>query len=292
MRPIILKLLKQETVTQGEWQDLFYAVHLVCMWDEIGAPKLRDALKQDIMNFIQQAQQRVLQHHEEQALLKSYITEWRKFFTQCNYLPTPFRQLESSLAGKANMTTQKRNQSDESIIRKLMLDSWNQSIFNDIKKRLQDSAMGLVRAERKGQAFDSQLVIGVRESYVNLCSNPADKLQIYRENFEAAYIEATEEYYWIKSPEYLQLYGVEEYMKFADNKLREEELRAKKYLEPNSTSVQLLIDCCVKVLVATFKVPILAECSRMINSHQTESMFYILFNFNNLLIYFYSFFVF
>lgn len=49
----------------------------------------------------------------------------------------------------------------------LMLDSWNQSIFNDIKQRLQDAAMRLVRAERNGEAFDSQLVIGVRESYGN-----------------------------------------------------------------------------------------------------------------------------
>lgn len=46
-----------------------------------------------------------------------------------------------------------------------MLDSWNQSIFNDIKQRLQDSAMKLVYLERNGEAFDSQLVIGVRESY-------------------------------------------------------------------------------------------------------------------------------
>ena len=46
-----------------------------------------------------------------------------------------------------------------------MLDSWNQSIFSNIKHRLQDSAMKLVHAERNGEAFDSQLVIGVRESY-------------------------------------------------------------------------------------------------------------------------------
>lgn len=46
-----------------------------------------------------------------------------------------------------------------------MLDSWNQSIFNEIKDRLQNAAMRLVGAERNGEAFDSQLVIGVRESY-------------------------------------------------------------------------------------------------------------------------------
>lgn len=47
----------------------------------------------------------------------------------------------------------------------LMLDTWNESIFSNIKNRLQDSAMKLVHAERLGEAFDSQLVIGVRESY-------------------------------------------------------------------------------------------------------------------------------
>ena len=49
-----------------------------------------------------------------------------------------------------------------------MLDSWNSSIFSNIKNRLQDSAMKLVHAERNGEAFDSQLVIGVRESYGKL----------------------------------------------------------------------------------------------------------------------------
>ena len=50
-----------------------------------------------------------------------------------------------------------------------------QSIFSNIKERLQNSAMKLVHNERNGEAFDSQLVIGVRESYVNLSSNPQGK---------------------------------------------------------------------------------------------------------------------
>lgn len=49
--------------------------------------------------------------------------------------------------------------------------------------------MKLIHAERNGDAFDSQLVIGVRESYVNLCSDIADKLEIYRDNFEASYLQ-------------------------------------------------------------------------------------------------------
>lgn len=67
------------------------------------------------------------------------------------------------------------------------------------------------------------------------------------------------------------MHGVESYMRYADLKLREEELRAQKYLEPNSASIQRLTDCCVKVLVATFKPAILAECPQMIQHHQTDS---------------------
>lgn len=67
------------------------------------------------------------------------------------------------------------------------------------------------------------------------------------------------------------MYGVEKYMRYAETKLKEEELRAQKYLEPNSASVQLLMEECVKVLVANFKTAILAECPRMIQQHQTES---------------------
>nr|CAI5824989.1 unnamed protein product [Callosobruchus analis] len=276
MEPIVLKLLKQEPVSPSEWQELFYDVHLVCLWDEKGPAKLRDHLHKDIVQFIKQAQARVLMHRQEEALLKAYITEWRKFFTQCNYLPTPFRQLESSLQGKSttNCSTVQNNSgkkgpTEESIVRKLMLDSWNESIFSDIKHRLQDSAMKLVMAERNGEAFDSQLVIGVRESYVNLCSNTEDRLQIYRENFEAAYIQSTDLFYRLKAPEQLATNGVQAYMRYADAKLREEEARAQRYLEAGSNSV---IQCCVKVLVGNALPVLLAECAPLIKAGETERL--------------------
>lgn len=92
-----MKLLKQESVTQSEWQELFYGVHLVSLWDDKGPAKIHDSLQEDIVAFIKQAQNRVLAHRDDQSLLKAYIIEWRKFFTQSNYLPLPFWQLESGL---------------------------------------------------------------------------------------------------------------------------------------------------------------------------------------------------
>ncbi|XP_067278972.1 cullin-5 isoform X2 [Pseudorasbora parva] len=298
MRPIVLKLLRQESVTKQQWFDLFSDVHAVCLWDDKGPAKIHQALKEDILDFIKQAQavctvyhfctfnKRVLSHQDDTALLKAYIVEWRKFFTQCDILPKPFCKLEITLLG--NQGSNKKSSVEDSIVRKLMLDTWNESIFCNIKNRLQDSAMKLVHAERLGEAFDSQLVIGVRESYVNLCSNADDKLQIYRENFEKAYLDSTERFYKTQAPAYLQQNGVQNYMKYADGKLREEEKRALRYLETRRecNSVQavsvsrskkapkqdpVLMECCVNALVTSFKETILAECPGMIKRNETES---------------------
>ncbi|KZR98265.1 Cullin-5, partial [Daphnia magna] len=234
--------------------------------------KMYKALQDDILEFIKQAQTRVLTHEEDQSLLRAYISEWRKFFTQCSYLPMPFFQLETALQGKTHNAVHKKPQqnTDDSLVRKLMLDSWNLIIFSNIKNRLQDSAMKLVHAERNGEAFDSQLVIGVRESYVNLCSNSEDKLTIYMENFEKAYIDSTEAFYKLKAPQYLEINGVQNYMRYAECKLREEEQRANKYLE--TCSIATLNGCCVNVLVTAFKETILAECSSMIKQDETQKL--------------------
>lgn len=113
------------------------------------------------------------------------------------------------------------------------------------------------------------LLLGVRESYVNLCSNTGDRLQIYRENFEAAYIESTEMFYRLKAPEQLQANGVQAYMRYADSKLKEEESRAQRYLEAGSNSV---IQCCVKVLVSDNLSVLLAECIPLIKAGETERL--------------------
>ena len=62
----------------------------------------------------------MLKHEEDSALLKAYIAEWSKFFTQCNYLPKPFGQLETTLTNKGYSSVQKKNQAEDSIVRKVI----------------------------------------------------------------------------------------------------------------------------------------------------------------------------
>ena len=128
----------------------------------------------------------ILKHEDDEALLRTYINVWSKFLDQSNYLPHPFSSMEintpsqkpcpaapnrTTTTGNSNVssnnssvgTLQKRTA--DSHVRKLMLDTWSKSIFSEIKYRLQNSAMKIIYSERIGEPFDSQLVIGVRESY-------------------------------------------------------------------------------------------------------------------------------
>lgn len=138
----------------------------------------------------------------------------------------------------------------------MMLDTWNNTIFQQINHKLQASAMKLVLDERSGTVIDSQLVIGVRESYVNLSTKSESKLSIYQENFEKAYLEHTEQFYRREASQYLTDHGVCEYMAWVKQKLNEESVRAHKYLETSqeSDSVKNLEKKCVEIMIMSFTV--------------------------------------
>lgn len=76
-----------------------------------------------VVTWLLSVLQKVMAHQEDQALLKAYIAAWRKFFSQCNYLPMPFGQLEMTLMNKSSNSASKKAGSDESIVRKASLHS-------------------------------------------------------------------------------------------------------------------------------------------------------------------------
>uniref|UniRef100_A0A914X7H9 Cullin-5 n=1 Tax=Plectus sambesii TaxID=2011161 RepID=A0A914X7H9_9BILA len=154
----------------------------------------------------------------------------------------------------------------------MMLDKWNEIIFSGIKEKLQAAAMKLVAAERNGEAFDSQLVVGVRESYVSLSTDADEPLAIYKSHFERAYLDATEEFYKGRAAQVLEENGVQNYMQYADSKLREEDQRARRYLDTKSDSLEKLLNRCVSVLVVSFQEQVLAECPGLIKADEIDKL--------------------
>jgi len=281
IQPLITRLLKQENVQRKEWVDLFADIHSMCLWNEGCIPRIKEELELNILTFIRSVQEQILRHEDDEALLRTYINVWSKFLDQSNYLPYPFLSMEpsqtksnssSSSTSQGNASQQKKNTDNH--VRKLMLDTWSKSIFSEIKYRLQNSAMKIVYSERIGEPFDSQLVIGVRESYVNLCSDPEDKLKIYKENFEKAYLESEVEFYNKHAQQYIADHGIIQYLTFADAKLKEEDKRAHKYLETckESSSIDLHRNTCIEVLVSKYQDLMIAECKNLIQTNDIKNL--------------------
>lgn len=86
------------------------------------------------------------------------------------------------------------------------------------------------------------IIIGIHFLIVNLCSDNDDKLKIYKENFEKAYLESEVEYYSKNAQQYISENGIIKYLRYADAKIKEEEKRALKYLETSkeSNSIELV----------------------------------------------------
>ncbi|RNA29773.1 cullin-5 [Brachionus plicatilis] len=278
IQPILIKLLNQEPIKKYEWFNLFSDVHTMCLWDESCVPKLRKELETNIVDFICSIQDQIKRHEDDQALLRAYIGAWSKFLDQSNYLPHPFSSMEATNAkSNSSMNSLSQRKTPESHVRKLMLDAWYSSIFSLIKQRLQTGVMKIVYSERIGEPFDSQLVVGIRESFVYLSSDPDDRLRIYKDNFEKAYIDSMIEFYNKYALQFITENGIINYLTYADSKLKEEEKRAQKYLETGkgSNSLELHRQACIEVLISKYQELIYAECNNLINNNDIKNLKYM-----------------
>ena len=109
----------------------------------------------------------------------------------------------------------------------------------------------MIEAQRNGSQIDQTLVKQVVDSLVSLGldDNDLDKacMHVYREHFELPFLETTAAYYTKESEAFLATNSVSEYMKKAEERLKEEEDRVDRYL--NTTTRKELIAKCEDVLI-------------------------------------------
>ncbi|KAL7058155.1 hypothetical protein AAHC03_016658 [Spirometra sp. Aus1] len=191
-------------------------------------------------------------------------TEWQNIFSP----------LENFIVGKHHSAGPNKRKLQDSLVRKLMLDTWDLKIFKEIKQRLEDSAMKLIQDEREGTTIDSSLVIGVRESSVNLSTTSTTKVWNYVGNFETAYIESMEKFCRPRNAKFIAEHGIRKYLSYAQQKLSEEEARARVYLDsgPKFNSIERLMQACVRVFVIEYQDEILSEFPKLLREQDMEKL--------------------
>ena len=112
--------------------------------------------------------------------------------------------------------------------------------------KLSNAVLKMISQERNGEIVDQDLIKDVVDSFVSLGLDHADLdkecLDIYKEHFEAAFLSATESYYKTESEAFLSVHSVSEYLKKAEDRLREEENRVERYLH-HETRKDLVSKC-------------------------------------------------
>lgn len=118
-------------------------------------------------------------------------------------------------------------------------------------QKLAGAVLRLIERQRNGETIDQGLVKKVVDSFVSLGLDEGDinkvSYEVYKEHFEVPFLDATEKYYRKESETFLAENSVPDYLKKAEERLREEEDRVERYLNTNTRKG--LISKCEHVLI-------------------------------------------
>ena len=137
--------------------------------------------------------------------------------------------------------------------------------------KLTGAILRLIERQRNGQGIDQGLVKKVIDSFVSLGLDEDDlhrvHLDVYKTNFEIPFMGATEQHYKLKSETFLTENGISNYLKKAEEWLRDEEVRAERYL--NAETRKPLISSCVRILIGEH-IELMYEASQSFFAHDRD----------------------
>ncbi|OBZ68755.1 Cullin-1 [Grifola frondosa] len=187
---------------------------------------------------------------QDEALLRYYAGEWDRYTTGANYINRLFTYLNR------HWVKRERDEGRKAVypVYTLALVQWKSNFFLHVQSKHQKLAgaiLRLIERQRNGETIDQGLVKKVVDSFVSLGLDESDinkvSYEVYKEHFEVPFLEATEKYYRQESDAFLQENSVADYLKKAEERLREEEDRVERYLNTNTRKG--LIAKCEAVLI-------------------------------------------
>ncbi|KAK0188186.1 Cullin [Armillaria mellea] len=187
---------------------------------------------------------------QEDNLLRYYAVEWQRYTTGANYINRLFTYLNR------HWVKRERDEGRKTVypVYTLALVQWKNNLFVPIQQKnatLANALLHLIEQQRNGETIDQGLVKKVVDSFVSLGLDDMDPnkpcLDVYKDHFEAPFLAATEMYYKKESEAFLAENSVPDYLKKAEERLREEEDRVERYLHTETRKT--LISKCEEVLI-------------------------------------------
>ncbi|KAF9263079.1 Cullin repeat-containing protein [Marasmius fiardii PR-910] len=210
---------------------------------------------------------------QEEALLRYYVAEWERYTAGADYVNRTFTFLNR------HWVKRERDEGRKNVYPTytLALVQWRNNLLIPVQRKhanLTGAILLLIERERNGETIDQNLVKKAVDSLVPLGVDDSDIskvcLNAYTEHFENPFMEATESYYKKESESFLAQKSVSEYLKKVEERLKEEEDRVDRYLNPHTRTA--LISKCEHVLIREHAGPIRDGFQNLFDSNKDEDL--------------------
>lgn len=265
-------------VERATWSDRFSDIYALCVaYPEPLGERLYKETKIFLENHVQQLYKKVLE--SEEKVLSMYHSYWEDYSKGAEYMDNLYRYLNTQFIKKNKQTEADIQYGygggdiNEPLmeIGELALDIWRKLMIEQLQTVLLRMLLQEIRNDRCGEDPNQKVIHGVINSFVHVEQYKKKfPLKFYQEIFETPFLEKTGEYYKQEASNLLQESNCSQYMEKVLARLKDEEVRCRKYLHPSSYTK--VIHECQQRMVADHLQFLHGECHTIIHQERREDM--------------------
>jgi cullin 2 len=265
-------------VERSVWNDRFLDVYALCV---ANPEPLADQLYSSTKNLLEVHVSELYKQLKvcgEETLVSMYYTAWETYSCGCNYLNQLYRYLNTQYILK-----KKANEADISYggytvetehmfeVGELGLDIWKRILAEPVRDTLVSLLLADIHKDRCHDSINLHIVHGTIQSFVGLEKFKTKfPLKIYEEWFEDKFLAQTGEFYRQESLKLLDESSCSEYMEKVIQRLDDEYLRSRKFL--NGSSYAKVAHECQQRMVADHLQFLHRECHAMVHKEKRHDL--------------------
>uniref|UniRef100_A0A671YTS8 Cullin 2 n=1 Tax=Sparus aurata TaxID=8175 RepID=A0A671YTS8_SPAAU len=265
-------------VERATWNDRFSDIYALCVaYPEPLGERLYTETKVFLENHVRQLYKKVLE--SEEKVLVMYHRYWDEYSKGADYMDCLYRYLNTQFIKKNKLTEADLQYGYGGVdmneplmeIGELALDMWRKLMIEPLQSVLIRMLLNEIKNDRCGENPNQKVIHGVINSFVHVEQYKKKfPLRFYQEIFEGPFLTKTGEYYKQEASNLLQESNCSQYMEKVLGRLKDEEMRCRKYLHPSSYGK--VIHECQQRMVADHLQFLHGECQSIIRQEKRDDM--------------------
>ncbi|XP_014400932.1 PREDICTED: cullin-2 isoform X2 [Myotis brandtii] len=267
-----------EYVERATWNDRFSDIYALCVaYPEPLGERLYTETKIFLENHVRHLHKRVLESEEQ--VLVMYHRYWEEYSKGADYMDCLYRYLNTQFIKKNKLTEADLQYGYGGVdmneplmeIGELALAMWRKLMVEPLQTILIRMLLREIKNDRGGEDPNQKVIHGVINSFVHVEQYKKKfPLKFYQEIFESPFLTETGEYYKQEASNLLQESNCSQYMEKVLGRIKDEEIRCRKYLHPSSYTK--VIRECQQRMVADHLQFLHAECHNIIRQEKKNDM--------------------